>query len=188
MRRLACSLFIGLLLSACSTLEVSMPAKINLKLVNENIRVNVTGSVADTGLLDRLTREIKAQLILAGFDIEKQTDKKLVLNVNVIEFDPGSVAARLAVGFGAGRGSLIYAAEYLDAEGTILAKMDGQERFTGGEINFNHNYGPFTTLGGEETVREVLVKEAGKHIVELAIRPESLESSVNTPRRQPEPN
>ena len=98
MRRLACSLFIGLLLSACSTLEVSMPAKINLKLVNENIRVNVTGS-ADTGLLDRLTREIKAQLILAGFDIEKQTDKKLVLNVNVIEFDPGSVAVRLAVGF-----------------------------------------------------------------------------------------
>lgn len=187
MRRSACSLFIGFLLSACSTLEVSMPAKINLKLVNENIRVNVTGS-ADTGLLDRLTREIKAQLILAGFDIEKQTDKKLVLNVNVIEFDPGSAAVRLAVGFGAGRGSLIYAAEYLDAEGTILAKMDGQERFTGGEINFNHNYGPFTTLGGEETVREVLVKEAGKHIVELAVTPESLESSVNTPRRQPEAN
>ena len=51
--------------------------------------------------------------------------------------------------------------------------MDGPERSTGGEISFNHNYGPFTTLGGDETVREVLVKEAGKHIVELAVKPES---------------
>jgi hypothetical protein len=34
--------------------------------------------------------------------------------------------------------------------------------FTGAEINFNNNYGMLTTVGGEETVREVLVKEAAK--------------------------
>ncbi|HEX2227079.1 MAG TPA: DUF4410 domain-containing protein, partial [Candidatus Binatia bacterium] len=120
-----------------------------------------------------LTREIKAGLILAGFNIEQQTDKKLALNVNVHAFDPGSAAARLIVGFGAGRGSLIYSAEYLDSMGQVLAKMEGQERFTGGEIHFNHDYGHFTTLGREETVRAVLVKEAAKHILELAIKPES---------------
>jgi hypothetical protein len=172
MFRFACSLLMVCFLAACSTQQISIPAKVNLKLVSDNIGINVTGPNADTALLDRLTREIKARLILAGFDIEKQTDKKLVLNVNVREFNPGDAALRLTVGFGAGRGSLIYSAEYADAEGKILAKMDGQERFTGGEINFNHNYGPLTTLGGEETVREVLVKEAGKHIVELAVKSE----------------
>lgn len=123
--------------------------------------------------MDRLTREIKARLIVAGFDIEKQTGEKLVLNVDVSVFDPGDAAARVIIGFGAGRGSLIYSAEYTDATGQILAKMDGQERFTGGELHFNHNYGSFTTLGGEDTVREVLVKEAAKQIVELAVNSDS---------------
>lgn len=149
-----------------------MPAKVNLKLVNQNIAVNVTGAIADKDLLDQLAREIKTRLIRAGFDIEKPTDKKLVLNVNVREFNPGNAALRLTVRFGAGRGSLIYSAEYADAEGKVLARMDGQERFTGHEIHFNYDYGPVTTLGGEETVRQVLVKEAGKHIVELAVKPE----------------
>jgi uncharacterized protein DUF4410 len=114
--RLGCSLLITICLMGCSTQQVAVPAKTNLKLVSENIGVNVTGLVADKELLDRLTREIKAQLILAGFDIEKQTNKKLLLTVNVIEFNPGSAALRLTVGFGAGRGSLIYSAEYADAE------------------------------------------------------------------------
>jgi hypothetical protein len=90
----------------------------------------------------------------------------------VSAFTPGNAALRLGVGFGAGRGSLVYSPEYAHGAGQILAMMDGQERFTGTEISFNHNYGALTTLGGEETAREVLVKEAAKHIVELAVRPE----------------
>jgi hypothetical protein len=122
--------------------------------------------------LNRLTREIKAQLIIAGFDIETAAERKLALRVDVQDFNPGNAALRITVGFGAGRGSLIYVAEYADPDGQIVAKMDGQERFTGGEIGFNNNYGAFATLGGEETVREVLVKEAAKHIVELATNPQ----------------
>jgi hypothetical protein len=76
----------------------------------------------------------------------------------------------LTVGFGAGRGSLLYTAEYADQAGKTLAKMDGEERFTGAEISFNQHYGGATTLGGEETAIEVLIKEAGKHIVELALK------------------
>ena len=175
------ALYLALLfLTGCSTQQVLMPAKVNLKLVNDSISVNVKGPGSETALLDRLTREIKARLIVAGFDIEKQTGERLVLNVNVSEFDPGDAAARLIVGFGAGRGSLIYFAEYTDAAGQILAKMDGQERFTGGEIHFNHNYGHFTTMGGEDTVREVLVKETAMHIVELAVNSDS--KSVPAPK------
>ena len=179
MLRFASLLLMVVFLTGCSTQQVSTPANVNLKLISENIVVNVTGPSVDKVLLDRLTREIKAQLIVAGFDIEKQTEKKLVLNVIVNAFDPGNAALRLSVGFGAGRGSLIYSAEYLDAEGKLLANMDGQERFTGGEINFNYNYGPFATLGGEETAREVLVKEAGKHIVELAVKPTPQGKKIN---------
>ena len=84
-------LLIVLFLTACSTAQIALPAKANLKLVNEYIRVNVTGSIADTDLLDRLTRELKAQLIVAGFDIETQTDKKLILYVHVSEFDPATL-------------------------------------------------------------------------------------------------
>ena len=43
------------------------------------------------------------------------------------------------------------------------------------------NYGHFTTLGGEGTVLEVLVKEAAKHIVELAVNPEA--QSVPAPKK-----
>jgi len=136
--------------------------------------VHVEGANVDGELLNQLTREIKAQLIIAGFDIETPvpTDKKLALRVNAQDFDPGNAALRLTINFGAGRGSLIYVAEYADPAGRIVAKMDGQERFTGSEVGFSHNYGAFATFGGAETVRRVLLKEAAKHIVELATNPQ----------------
>src|SRR5215475_10035667 len=89
-------------LPECSTQQVLRPPKVNLKLVNDSISVNVKGSDSETALLDRLTREIKARLIVAGFDIEKKTGEELLLNVNVSLFDPRDTAARLIVGFGAG--------------------------------------------------------------------------------------
>jgi hypothetical protein len=165
------ALLLVTLSAACSTKQVLIPAKGNLKVVNESIAINVNGPPNETELLSQLSREIKARLILAGFDIEKQTTEKLALHVNVTEFNPGDATARMIVGFGAGRGSLIYTAEYKTATGEVLAKMEGQERFTGGEVSFNLDYGHFTTLGGEAAVREVLVKEAAKHIVELAVNP-----------------
>lgn len=180
MPKLLIALLAGLSV-ACSTKQVLIPAKGNLKLVNDSIAVSVNGPSNETELLNHLSRELKARLILAGFDIERQTGEKLTLDVNVTEFNPGEAAARMLVGFGAGRGSLIYTAEYKTASGEILAKMEGQERFTGGEVAFNVNYGHFTTLGGEATVREVLVKEAAKHIVELAVNPEA--NSVPEPKK-----
>jgi len=157
---------------SCSTQQVSIPATTNLKSLTPNIGVRVDGANIDAELLNQLTREIKAQLIIAGFDIETPAEKKLALRVNVQDFDPGNAALRWTVSFGAGRGSLIYVAEYADSVGRIVAKMDGQERFTGTEVGFTHTYGAFSTFGGEETVKRVLLKEAAKHIVELATNPQ----------------
>jgi hypothetical protein len=166
--------------AACSSQQILISAKTNLKLVNDSIGISVDGPNNETELLDHLTRELKARLILAGFDIEKQSTDKLLLHVNVSEFDPGDAATRMLVGFGAGRGSLVYSAEYKTIAGEVLAKMEGQERFTGGEVGFNMDYGHFATLGGEATVREVLVKEAAKHIVELGVNPSA--TSVPAPK------
>lgn len=75
----------------------------------------------------KLTREIKAQLIIAGLDIDKETDKKINLKVLVTAFTPGNASLRITVGFGDGRRSLLYVAEYTNNTGQTLAKMDGQE-------------------------------------------------------------
>lgn len=170
MNKIRLIIVLSSLLVACSTKTISTTPATNLKLVGDTVIVNVTGQNIEAQILVQLTREIKAQLLIAGFDIDKETDKKINLNVLVTSFTPGSAALRLTVGFGAGRGSLLYVAEYKNNKGQTLAKMDGQERFTGAEVGFNQHYGGFTTLGGEETATTVLLKEAAKHIVELALK------------------
>ena len=161
---------IGALLAGCSTMQITTAPTANLKLIAGNVVVKVTGQNISPDILDMLTREIKGKLIIAGFELDKEADKKINLNVLVTNFTPGNQALRLTVGFGAGRGSLLYTAAYTNQDGKTLAKMDGEERFTGGEISFNQHYGGATTLGGEKTCTDVLVKEAAKHIVELALK------------------
>jgi hypothetical protein len=172
MLKLSFAIFFATLLGGCSTQNISTSPATNLKLVGDSVFVKVTGNDIDSKVLDRLTREIKGQLIIAGFDLDKETSKKIYLNVVVSVFTPGNAALRFTVGFGAGRGSLVYSAEYSDQAGKTLAKMEGQERFTGAEMNFELNYGAFTTWGGEDTATEVLIKEAGKHIIDLALKNE----------------
>lgn len=108
------------------------------------------------------------RLLVAGFNIEDPAEDALKLEVDVHRFEPGNAALRITVGFGAGRGSLLYTARYLDRDGQILASMDGQERFTGSELGFEYEYGPFAGFGDAEKVRSVLVQEAAKNIAKLA--------------------
>jgi len=163
----------SLLVPGCSTQNISTAPTTDLRRVGNSMFVKVAGDEVDPKIIERLMREIKGRLIIAGFDLEKDTDKKIYLNVNVTAFNPGNAALRFTIGFGAGRGSLLYTAKYSNDAGQTLAEMDGQERFTGAEIGFNQHYGGLTTLGGEEVATEVLIKEAGKHIIELATKAES---------------
>ena len=159
----------ALIVVACSTKQIGTYATTSVMNVSPDIAVLVTGEKVDPQVLDELRRHLMAKLIVAGFNIKAVVEDGLKLEVDVQRFEPGNAALRLTVGFGAGRGSLLYTARYLDREGRILASMDGQERFTGGEPHFNTEYGHLTTLQGAEKVRTVLVQEAAKHVVELGL-------------------
>jgi len=166
---LSLSLFTG-----CSTSHIAKSPTSDLKFVASNVVVNVQGSGIDTGVIDQLSREIKAQLLIGGFSIDDSASlsgsRTLQLNVNVTAFNPGNAALRITVGFGAGRGSLLYRATYKNCDGVVVAEMDGQERFTGMEVGFNNNYGGAATMGGADTATKVLLKEAANHIYELTKR------------------
>ena len=161
---------ICLLMPGCSTKQVSTYSSTNFKLIDNKILVNVTGKYMDPEIIDTLSHKIKKLLIDIGFDPNLATNAKsnLSLNVDVTKFSPGNAFVRSFIGFGAGRGSLLYTAEYINKEGDILAKIDGQERFTGGEASFNIDYGGFTSFGCKHTVIYVLINEAAMHIVDIA--------------------
>ena len=166
--------WIGLLAAAmiilgCSAKQIGTHATTNLLNVSPDIAVVVAGESVDPQVLDELTQHLKAKLIVAGFNIEDLAETALKLEVDVQRFDPGNEALRLIVGFGAGRGSLLYTARFLDHEGQVLAAMDGQERFTGGELHLIMEYGEMSPLQGAEGVRTILVQEAAKHIAELGL-------------------
>ncbi|MGE5848808.1 MAG: DUF4410 domain-containing protein [Candidatus Methylomirabilota bacterium] len=169
MRATLLILTIVMLASACSTQQVQVQPAVNLKTIGSSVALDIQGKNVDPAVIDGLTRYLKAKLIIAGFDIDPNAPKGIQLRVDVSAFDPGNQGLRLTVGFGAGRGALLYTARYVDREGHVLAQMEGQEYFTGAEVDFNTRYGPATTLGGAETVQNVLIQEAANHIVELAL-------------------
>ncbi len=168
MRATLLVLTIAMLASACSTKQVQVQPAASLRIISSTIALDIHGKDVDPAVVDWLERYLKAKLIAAGFDINRNATKGLRLQVDVYAFNPGNQGLRLTVGLGAGRGGLLYTARYVDRDGHVLAQMEGQEYFTGTELDFNHEYGHFTTVGGAETVKSVLVQEAAKHIVELA--------------------
>jgi len=88
------------------------------------------------------------------------------LEIDVHAFKPGSTAARILVGFGAGRASLIYTARFVSEGGEVLAQIDGQERHTGYETyGFLENRHAFSAFAGADKTREILLSEAARHIV-----------------------
>jgi hypothetical protein len=155
-RRIA--LLSAVMMIACSAKQIGTHATANLVNVTPDIAVVVNGEGVDPQVLDQLRRHLKAKLIVAGFNIEGIAEDALKLDVDVQRFEAGSAGLRVTIGFGAGRGSLLYTARYLDHKGQVVAEMDGQERFTGGEPHFNMEYGNFATLGDAEKAREVLVR------------------------------
>lgn len=155
---------IALTLTACSShqLKTSSPEKVSSH--GKDIKLKVTG--ANSEIVDKLTRYIQANLLTEGFNLVND-ENATHLDVAISVFDPGNAALRLTIGFGAGRGSLVYNAKY-SKNGNILVDYDGAERFTGLEIAPGTKYETFRNFGGEETSTAILLEEASKHIVEQA--------------------
>ena len=154
-----------LILTACSPHHLNTTSSEKVSSYGRDITLKVTG--ADSDIVDKLTRYIHANLLTEGFNVV--TDENAThLDVEISAFDPGNAALRLSVGFGAGRGSLVYNAKYTKS-GKLLVDYDGAERFTGMEIAPGTKYEIFRNFGGEETSTLILLEEASKHIVEQAI-------------------
>jgi hypothetical protein len=156
------------LLTACSTHQVKIASPTLIKNLGQDIKVTVTGGASD--ISNQLSRHIQANLLVEGFNIVND-DQATNLTVAISKFDPGNAALRLTIGFGAGRGSLVYNAKY-SKTGKVLIDYDGAERFTGLEIAPGTKYRPFGNMGGQETATQILLEEAAKHIVDLAIKNE----------------
>ena len=153
--------------AACSSKQVTVEPAGDLARISRNIQIDVRSAGMHRYVASDLERYLEGNLIIEGFDVGDDLPDALVLRVDVHEFDPGDAGLRITVGFGAGRASLLYTARYFDPQGALLAELQGQERFTGGEPHFNDRYGTLATLGGAEKAREILVQEAVRHIIEL---------------------
>jgi len=163
MRNIICIVMICLI-QACSTHELKTASSTQIKSYGMNIKLVVSGDNKD--IVDQLSRHIQANLLTRGFNIvaDEQATK---LTVAISYFTPGNAALRLTIGFGAGRGSLVYNAKYTKG-GQLLIDYDGAERFTGLEVAPGTQYRPLGNFGGEETSTQILLEEAAKHIVDLA--------------------
>lgn len=163
------ALTLSVIMSACSTKQVHVSPASNLKDISTSIQLDINGGDVDPAVINDLTRYLMAKLIIAGLEIDSGDSESIQLQVDVHSFTPGNAGLRLTVGFGAGRGSLLYTARYVDPDGMVLAEMEGQEYFTGYEAGFNTKYGAFATLSGAEKAQIILVQEAAEHIVELSL-------------------
>jgi len=152
-------------LTACSTHQLKTASTNPIKYFGQDIKVVVTGASSD--ISNQLSRYIQANLLTEGFNIVND-EQATNLTVAISEFSPGDAALRLTIGYGAGRGSLVYNAKFSKA-GKLLIDYDGAERFTGLEFAPGTKYRPLGNFGGEEIATRILLEEASKHIVDLAI-------------------
>jgi len=168
---------IGLLLltlaaTACSTHQVpvapapqlELATSIEVQLQHVPNEYTAEGPV-DQQLLEDFSRHVRSELLQRGYEVDPGSPVRLEIDVHA--FKPGNTAARILIGFGAGRGSLIYTARYVSEDGEVLAQIDGQERHTGAEIYGlgENRHGAFSAFAGAEKTREILLFEAARHIV-----------------------
>ena len=168
---------IGLLLltlaaTACSTHQVpvapapqlELATSIEVQLQHVPNEYTAEGPV-DQQLLEDFSRHVRSELLQRGYEVDPGSPVRLEIDVHA--FKPGNTAARILIGFGAGRGSLIYTARYVSEDGEVLAQIDGQERHTGSEIYGlgENRHGAFAAFAGADKTREILLSEAARHIV-----------------------
>ncbi|MGZ5000247.1 MAG: DUF4410 domain-containing protein [Methylomonas sp.] len=152
------------MLPACSSHQLKTASPEKVSSYGKDIKLTVTGQNSE--IVDKLSRYIQANLLTEGFNLVNNGNATN-LDVAISAFDPGNAALRLTIGFGAGRGSLIYNAKY-SKEGKVLIDYGGEEHFTGLEIAPGTKYDPMRNFGGAETSTLILLEEASKHIVDQA--------------------
>jgi hypothetical protein len=156
--------------TACSTHQVDVTDAPQLHLASSiEVRIqhvpneHTTKAPVDEKLLKDFSRHVRIELLQRGFEVDPGSP--VSLEVDVHAFDPGNTTARILVGFGAGRGSLLYTARYVGEGGEVLAQIDGNERHTGGEMYGADSRHGYSSFAGADKTREILLSESARHIV-----------------------
>ena len=63
-------------LAACSSKTILKTPETSLRAIGDTVQVNIAGQNIQQKVLDQLKREIKGQLIIAGFDIADKVNLK----------------------------------------------------------------------------------------------------------------
>ncbi len=143
LRKLSILLFSIIFLSACVTTKVSKPTEEVIdfkqyKKVKLTVHDDVKTPYSNEGI-PMLEGLLKGKLQSLDYSMADQ-EEDMLLEIRVTGFKPGSAAARLLVGFGAGRAVLTYVADFKDRSGKLLATLDGGKSYHGLEITDNPLY------------------------------------------------
>jgi hypothetical protein len=149
------------ILAGCIAPQVVTPVNPAVDLLQfKSVRVEVVDHV--NTLFSREGLPMFAGLLKSRFEsagytiVDSHAD--MVVEVTVAEFTPGDRAARLLVGFGAGRALLKYTARFKDARGNLLAELEGGKAYTGMELVDNAN------LKSDESIRMGLISSSVSQI------------------------
>jgi hypothetical protein len=110
----------------------------NYKKIRLAIQDNVNTPYSTEGL-PMFEGLLKGKLKSLGFQVV-DVDEDMALEINVTAFKPGSAAARLLIGFGAGRAVFIYAANFKEKNGKLLTTLEGGKSYHGLEFADNPLY------------------------------------------------
>lgn len=141
--RLLAVFALSVLLTACVTPTVIKPVSGSVdfrtyKSVKLEVKDGVNSPYSQEGapLLEGL---LNGKLKSLGFTLV-QANEDMTIEVHIMDFTPGSAAARFFVGFGAGKAVLIYRAKFLDRTGSLIAEFEGGKSYHGMEIADNPLY------------------------------------------------
>lgn len=130
----------GVALAGCVSPKVTTPASAGVDFHQfHKVKLVITDSAKTAYAKEGLPMFeglLKGRLQSFGYTLVA-ADPELVVNVTVSQFDPGDRTMRTVIGFGAGRAALKYTAQFKDAEGKLLAELQGGKAYHGLEMNEN---------------------------------------------------
>lgn len=115
---------------------------------------------ADTLIFTEIERGLKAKLpVVAKSAPNQPTGNTLLLKVKVAEFNPGSVAARFWVSFGAGSGWVRMSGELVDATTQKTVMTFDQRRISSMRLDYKGMFAACTKEIGEDFARVIKMAE-----------------------------
>ncbi|HEX5219999.1 MAG TPA: DUF4410 domain-containing protein [Verrucomicrobiae bacterium] len=155
---------IALVLAGCVTPEATKrPADgVNLRQFQQ-LKLTVTNSVFTQYAIEskpQFEGLLRGTLQSLGYSLV-DTNAQIILDVDVIELEPGSRGTRFWVGFGAGKAIMRYTARFKNPDGKLLAELKGGKAYSGSELNDN------AVFKSDESIRLGMISKSVSQISEF---------------------